>query len=44
MRALISRELFELPVLSYNELVPTLTLDVVHQVPPLETAPLTSVK
>ena len=44
VRAITARELFELPVLSYNELVPTLDLEVLHQIPPLEAAPLASVK
>jgi type III secretion protein V len=32
VRSLIARECFDTPVLSYNELLPTLQLDVLHQV------------
>lgn len=43
IRALISERCFDVPVLSYNELIPTLKLDVVHQVVPNESVQLSSV-
>lgn len=43
IRALIADHFFDVPVLSYNELVPTLRLDVVHQVVATEPAQLASV-
>jgi len=44
VRGLLSAQLFDLPVLSFNELAPTLDLDVVHQVEPIESVPLASVR
>ena len=43
IRALIAESYFDVPVLSYNELIPTLKLDVVHQISPNESVQLTSV-
>lgn len=44
VRQLVAARLFDTPVLSYNELVPSLTLDVAHQVQPVDAVPLASVK
>jgi len=44
IRALLVKDRFETPVLSYNELIADLDLDVVHQVLPDELAQLASVK
>lgn len=44
VRQLTASQLFEIPVLSYNELVPTLSLDVAHQIQPVDSVPLASVK
>ena len=44
VRALIARDHFDTPVLSYNELVPTLDLDIVHQISATEPTHLASVK
>jgi len=44
IRGLISRERFTVPVLSYNELVPTIELDLAHQLVVDEFVQLTSVK
>lgn len=43
IRTLISEHCFDIPVLSYNELIPTLKLDVVHQIVPGEAVQLSSV-
>lgn len=43
IRGLIAESCFDVPVLSYNELIPTLKLEVVHQVSPNESVQLTSV-
>lgn len=43
IRVLISDRCFDVPVLSYNELIPTLKLDVVHQVVPGDSVQLSSV-
>ncbi|MFK7994292.1 MAG: FHIPEP family type III secretion protein [Granulosicoccus sp.] len=43
IRALIAERCFDVPVLSYNELIPTLKLDVVYQVVPGESVQLSSV-
>ncbi|MBX2836704.1 MAG: flagellar biosynthesis protein FlhA [Gammaproteobacteria bacterium] len=44
VRQLIVRERFDIPVLSYNELIPNLDLTVLHQVVPDELVQLASVK
>lgn len=44
IRAILVKEKFETPVLSYNELIADLDLDVVHQVLPDELVQLASVK
>lgn len=44
VRQLVAAQLFDTPVLSYNELVPSLTLDMVHMVQPVDAVPLASVK
>ncbi|ASJ70497.1 flagellar biosynthesis protein FlhA [Granulosicoccus antarcticus] len=43
IRALIAERCFNVPVLSYNELIPSLKLEVLHQVVPNETVQLASV-
>ncbi|MBX2884907.1 MAG: flagellar biosynthesis protein FlhA [Granulosicoccus sp.] len=43
IRAIISERCFDVPVLSYNELIPSLKLDVVYQVVPNESVQLASV-
>ena len=43
IRALIADRHFDVPVLSYNELIPTLKLEVLYQVVPTESAQLSSV-
>lgn len=43
IRSLIAERCFDVPVLSYNELVPTLKLDVLYQVVPSESVQLSSV-
>ena len=43
IRALIADRHFDVPVLSYNELIPTLKLEVLYQVVPNESAQLSSV-
>lgn len=44
IRSLLAKDRFDTPVLSYNELVASLDLDVVHQVMPDELVQLASVK
>ena len=44
IRSLLAKDRFEVPVLSYNELIADLDLDVVHQVLPDELVQLASVK
>ncbi len=43
IRALIAQRCFDVPVLSYNELIPSLKLDVLYQVVPNESVRLSSV-
>lgn len=43
IRSIIAERCFDVPVLSYNELTPTLKLDVVYQVVPNESVQLSSV-
>lgn len=42
VRSLIADACFDIPVLSYNELIPTLKLEVLHQVPPIDPVKLAS--
>jgi len=44
VRSLLSAQLFDLPVLSFNELAPTVNLDIAHQIETIESVPLASVK
>lgn len=44
IRGLIIDKCFEVPVLSYNELIPTLDLNVLHQISPPASVPLSSVQ
>ncbi len=44
IRSLLVKDRFDMPVLSYNELVPNLDLEVLHQVMPDELVQLASVK
>jgi len=43
IRVLIAEACFDVPVLSYNELIPTMKLEVVHQISPNESVQLSSV-